>query len=117
MRINHNIETPKYDFDDYTRSEQKLMALMSGVQGNYQTDYMGMEKPITIRANVINAPKIDALAELSGLSKNLVINDLLELAFHVLEENLKEEDAKRFSQMESDKMEEWMSQYKSKEQK
>lgn len=117
MKINHNIETPKYDFDDYTRGEQKLMMLMGAVKGTYETDYMGMEKPITIRADVINAPKIDALAELSGLSKNLVINDLLELAFHVLEENLKEEDAKRFSQMESKKMEEWMSQSKLKEQK
>ena len=117
MKINHNIETPKYDFDDYTRGEQKLMMLMGAVQGTYETDYMGMEKPITIRANAIVAPKIDALAELSGLSKNLVINDLLELAFHVLEENLKEEDAKRFTQMESQKMEDWMSQYRLKEQK
>lgn len=117
MKINKNIEIPKTDFDDFTQGEQKLMQLMSGVQGNYQSDDMGMEKAITIRANVINAPKIDALAELSGLSKNLVINDLLELAFYVLQENLKEEDAKRFAELESEKMKEWISQYKAKEQK
>lgn len=117
MKINHNIETPKYEFDDYTRGEQKLMMLMGAVRGTYETDYMGMEKAITIRTNVINTPKIEALSELSGLSKNLVINDLLELAFHVLEGNLKEEDAKRFSQMESQKMHEWTTQYKSKETK
>ena len=93
------------------------MALMSGVQGNYQTDYMGMVKPITIRANVINAPKIDALAELSGLSKNLIINDLLELAFYVLEDNLKEEDAQKFFELEAQKMKEWISQYQAKESK
>ena len=117
MRIDKYIKTPKTDLDDYTQGEQKLMALMAGVQGNYQTDYMGMEKAITIRANVINAPKIDALSELSGLSKNLVINDLLELAFYVLQDNLKEEDARRFSELESQKMEEWMSLYKAKESK
>lgn len=117
MNINKYIEIPKTDLDDFTKGEQKLMALMAGVQGNYKTDYMGMEKPITIRANVINAPKIDALAELSGLSKNLVINDLLELAFYVLQENLKEEDAQRFSDIESKKMDEWMSQYRAKDDK
>lgn len=117
MKIDKYIKTPKTDLDDYTQGEQKLMALMAGVQGNYQTDYMGMEKAITIRANVINAPKIDALSELSGLSKNLVINDLLELAFYVLQDNLKEEDARRFSELESQKMEEWMSLYKAKESK
>lgn len=117
MKLLHTIETPKYDLDDYSRGEQKLIALMAGVQGNYQTDYMGMEKPITIRTNVINTPKVETLVELSGLSKNLVINDLLELAFHVLEENLKDEDAARFSQIESKKMEEWMTQYRLKEQK
>lgn len=117
MKIDKYIKTPKTDLDDFTKGEQKLMALMAGVQGNYETDYMGMEKAITIRANVINAPKIDALAELSGLSKNLVINDLLELAFYVLQDNLKEEDAERFSKLESQKMEEWMSQYRVKESK
>ena len=117
MKIDKYIKTPKTDLDDFTKGEQKLMALMAGVQGNYETDYMGMEKAITIRANVINAPKIDALAELSGLSKNLVINDLLELAFYVLQDNLKEEDAQKFLELESQKMEEWMSQYKAKESK
>lgn len=117
MKINKYIEIPKTDLDDFTQGEQKLMMLMGAVQGNYQTDYMGMEKAITIRANVVNAPKIDALAEMSGLSKNLVINDLLELAFYVLQDNLKEEDAQRFSKLESQKMEEWMSQYQVKESK
>lgn len=117
MKIDKYIKTPKTDLDDFTKGEQKLMALMAGVQGNYETDYMGMEKAITIRANVINAPKIDALAELSGLSKNLIINDLLELAFYVLQDNLKEEDAQKFLELESQKMEEWISQYKAKESK
>lgn len=114
MKIDKNIEIPKTDLDDFTQGEQKLMALMSGVHGNYKTDYFGMEKAITIRANAIVAPKIDAFAELSGLSKNIVINDLLELAFYVLQENLGEEDAKKFSQIESMKLQEWISQYKAK---
>lgn len=109
MKITHSVETPKYDFDDYTRAEQKLMMLMSGVQGKYETDYMGAEKAITIRTNVVNTPKVEALVELSKLSKNLVINDLLELAFHVLEENLKDEDLKRFKQTEAKKYKEWLS--------
>lgn len=117
MKIDHNIQTSKQDFDDYTRAEQKLIMLMGAVKGTYETDYFGMEKAITVRANVINAPKIDALAELSGLSKNIVINDLLELAFGVLQENLKDEDAQKFTELERKKMEEWMDQSKSKEQK
>lgn len=117
MKINHNIETPKYEFDDYSRAEQKLMMLMGGVRGTYNTDYFGMEKAISIRTNAINTPKIDALSELSGLSKNIVVNDLLELAFHVLQENLNEEDSKRFSEVESKKMEDWLAQYQEKESK
>lgn len=117
MKINHNIEVPKYEFDDYTRAEQKLMMLMGGVRGTYKTDYFGMEKAISIRTNAINTPKIEALAELSSLSKNIVVNDLLELAFHVLEENLNDEDAKKFSQMEYQKMEDWVSQYRNKDEK
>ena len=45
------------------------MALMAAVEGNYKTDYLGMEKAITIRLNVLNAPKVEALAELSGKQK------------------------------------------------
>lgn len=117
MKIDKYIQIPKTDFDDFTQGEQKLMALMSGVQGNYETDYMGMEKAITIRTNAINTPKIEALAQLSGLSKNLVINDLLELAFYVLQDNLKGEDADRFSKLESLKMEDWCAQLRAKDTK
>lgn len=111
MKLEHKLTIPKTDIDDYTRGEQKLMGLMAAVRGAYDTDYIGMEKAITVRMNCVVAPKVDAMAELSGLSKNLIINDLIELGLRVLEENLSEEDYKLYSATESKKMQEWMTPY------
>jgi hypothetical protein len=87
------------------------MALMAAVEGNYKTDYLGMEKAITIRLNVLNAPKVEALAELSGLSKNLLINDLLTVAFGVLEENLSDNSHEKFIDAVSQKYQSWIGDY------
>lgn len=111
MKLQRYTKSPKVDLDDYTRAEQKLLMLMAGVRGEYKTDYFGMEKAITVRLNCNNAPAVDALAELSNLSKNLVINDLLDLAFGVLEENLSPEDKQKFITTLNRKHGEWLDDY------
>ena len=70
-----------------------------------------MENAITIRLNVLNAPKVEALADLSKLSKNLLINDLLTVAFGVLEENLNDESRKKFIDTVSQKYQSWIGDY------
>ena len=84
---------------------------MAAVEGNYKTDYLGMEKAITIRLNVLNAPKVEALAELSSLSKNLLINDLLTVAFGVLEENLSDKSHEKFIDAVNQKYQSWIGDY------
>ena len=111
MKIDYELREPKTDIDDFTQTEQKIMALMSAVEGKYHTDYLGMEKAITIRLNLLNAPKVEALAELSKLSKNLLINDLISVAFGVLEENLSEESHKKFTDMVNQKYQSWIGDY------
>jgi len=117
MKLEHYAKQPKVDLDDYTPTEQKLMMLMSGVRGQYNTDYWGMEKAITVRLNCNNVPDVEALAELSGLSKNLVINDVLELGFGVLADNLSEGDKEKYFAKVREKHTEWLAEYKNKEQK
>ena len=111
MKIDYELREPKTDIDDFAQTEQKIMALMAAVEGNYKTDYLGMEKAITIRLNVLNAPKVEALAELSGLSKNLLINDLLTVAFGVLEENLSDNSHEKFIDAVSQKYQSWIGDY------
>lgn len=117
LKLSKVIEIPKTDLEDYDHGERKLMALMAGVKGDYKTDYQGLEKPITIRLNANNVPKVDALAELSKLSKNLLLNDLIDLAFYVLEQNLSDEDAEKFYSATNKHMEEWIGQYQIREPK
>lgn len=111
MKIERFSKIPKQDLDDYTPAEQELLALMGGVRGSYKTDYNGMEKPLSIRLDCVNNPKVEAYAELSGLSKNLVVNRFLTLGFHVLFENLSDEDLELFVKTESRKMAEWSKEY------
>lgn len=111
MKIDYELREPKTDINDFTQTEQKIMALMAAVEGNYKTDYLGMEKAITIRLNVLNAPKVEALAELSSLSKNLLINDLLTVAFGVLEENLSDNSHEKFIDAVNQKYQSWIGDY------
>ena len=40
MKIDYELREPKTDIDDFTQTEQKIMALMAAVEGNYKTDYL-----------------------------------------------------------------------------
>lgn len=115
MKIENFQKIPKQDLDDYTQAEQKLLMLMGGLRGKYKTDYMGLEKALSIRLDAVNAPMVETYAELSGLSKNLVINQFLRLAFDVLLENLSNEDHEIFVRKNNEKLEEWLSEYQLKE--
>lgn len=108
MKIENFHKVPKQDLDDYTESEQNLLMLMGGLRKTYKTDYAGIEKAISVRLDCVNNPNVEAYAELSGLSKNLVINQFLQLAFNVFLENLSDEDYKLFMEMNSQKFSEWL---------
>lgn len=108
MKLENFHKVPKQDLDDYTKSEQDLLMLMGGLRKNYKTDYVGVEKAISVRLDCLNAPMVEAYAELSGLSKNLVINQFLQMAFNVFLENLSDEDYKLFMEMNSQKCSEWL---------
>lgn len=108
MKIEHLHKVPKQDLDDYTEAEQDLLMLMSGLRQRYKTDYVGMEKAITVRLDCSNTPRVEAYAQLSGLSKNLVINRFLNLGFQVMIENLSDDDLELFTDLSNTKMQEWM---------
>ncbi len=86
---------PKQYLDDYSYAEQKLLMLMGGVNGNYKTDYQGVEKTQSIRFTAGTYPKVKALAELSGNSINSVVNDLVDVAYGAIMENLSEDDSNK----------------------
>lgn len=111
MKIENFHKIPKQDLDDYTKAEQNLLMLMGGLRGKYKTDYRGMEKALSVRLDVINAPMVEAYSELSGLSKNLVINQFLRMAFDVMLENLSEEDYQMFIAKNNEKLTEWVGEY------
>lgn len=112
MKLETYIKQPKVDLDDYTEAEQQLLKLMAGVRGQLSTDYWGMEKAITVRLNIKNVPEVEALSDLANLSKNIVINEVLELGFRVLSENLNDEDKKKYFAKVREKHDDWLSNYR-----
>lgn len=95
------------EFDERPSHEQRLMMLVGCINGSYKTDYMGMERAISIRLNYANYPRVKALADLSGNSMNLIINDLVEVAYGVIMENASETDGNKLFQTECLIREEW----------
>ena len=104
-------------FEERPQHEQRLMMLIGGITGNYKSDYMGMEKAMSVRLNANNYPRVKALADLSGNSMNLVINDLIEVAYGAIMENAKEESSDTLFKTECLIREEWTNEYSKKEQK
>lgn len=100
------------DFDDRKRYEQKMLMLIGGVNGNYKTDYMGMERALSVRLNCLTYPKVKALSNLSGNSMNLVINDLIEVAYGVMIENMSDSDSDKLYAEERRVTKDWMDEYK-----
>lgn len=95
------------EFDERNKHEQRLMMLIGGITGNYKVDYMGMEKAMSVRLNAGNYPKVKALSELSGNSMNLVINDLIEVAYGSIMENAPEESSDKLFDTECSIREQW----------
>lgn len=98
-------------FDERPPHEQRLMMLIGGINGNYKSDYMGMERAMSVRLNYANYPRVKALADLSGNSMNLVINDLIEVAYGSIMENATEESSDKLFQAECLIREEWSNEY------
>lgn len=103
------------EFDDRNRYEQRLMMLVGGINGTYKTDYIGMEKAMSIRFNSANYPRVKALADLSGNSLNSVVNDLVEVAYGVIMQNATEESSDKLFETECLIREEWANEYQKKE--
>ena len=104
-------------FEERPQHEQRLMMLIGGITGNYKSDYMGMEKAMSVRLNANNYPRVKALADLSGNSMNLVINDLIEVAYGAIMENAKEENSDTLFNAECLIREEWTNDHLKKGQK
>ena len=105
------------DIDDRKNYEQRLMMLVSGINGTYKTDYFGMEKAMSIRFNSANYPRVKALADLSGNSLNSVVNDLVEVAYGMIMENSTEENSDKLFKRECLIREEWTNDYQKKDKK
>lgn len=99
------------EFGDRPPHEQRLMMLIGGINGNYKSDYMGMEKAMSVRLNASNYPRVKALSDLSGNSMNLVINDLIDVAYGVIMENASEESGDKLFETECSVRDEWTKEY------
>lgn len=105
------------EFDERSPHEKRLLMLIGGIEGNYKSDYHGMEKAMSVRLNHGNYPRVKALADLSGNSMNLVINDLIEVAYGAIMENASEESGDKLFETECLVREEWAKEYVPREQK
>lgn len=103
MKLNRQDQNGEpVQFVDLSEHEQLLLKLISGATGDYQTsDGIGASKGVTVRFNSITYPKIKALADLSGNSLNSVVNDLVEVAYGVMLDNMKDETVQILNQAES----------------
>ena len=106
-----------FDFDALPPHEQSLLKLISSVNGTCEMDAMGIEKACSIRFGTATYPKIKAIADLSGNSMNLVINDLIEVAYGVIMENATEESSDKLFETECLVREDWTNESLKKEQK
>lgn len=99
------------EYFDYSPHEQSLLHLMSCVNGSYKSDYLGMHKTNSIRFTVETYPMVKALAEMSGNSINIIVNQMIKVAHGVLGENLKPEELEELQQKESEIYRDWMNEY------
>ena len=83
-----------FDYNSLPRHEQSLLKLISSVNGKCDMDAMGIEKACSIRFGHTTYPKIKAIADLSGNSLNIVVNELAEVALGTLIANMSEEEVK-----------------------
>lgn len=118
------MKVPKFDhkqepieFDDRSNSEQRLLMLIGGINGKYKSDYHGMEKAQSIRFSSTNYPRVKALSDLSGNSINSVVNDLVEVAYGVIQQNADDASSQKLSDAVSSAWQEWIADYELKDAK
>lgn len=99
------------DYDDYLPHEQSLLHLMSCVNGKYSSDYFGVQKAQSIRFHAGTYPKVKALADMSGNSINIIVNELVTLAYGVVMENLGEKAGDKLFAEECRIRKEWLDNY------
>lgn len=78
--------------DDITNL-QELVAL---VKRNGTTDYFGMHQQVPFRIQFQHFPKVEALAKMSGISRNLLLNQLLAVALDAVESSLDEKTKEEY---------------------
>ena len=83
-----------FDFDALPPHEQSLLKLISSVNGTCEMDAMGIDKACSIRFGTATYPKIKAIADLSGNSLNIIVNELVQVAIGTLISNMNEEEIK-----------------------
>jgi hypothetical protein len=78
--------------DDITNL-QELVAL---VKRNGTTDYVGMHQQVPFRIQFHYFPKVEALVKMSGISRNLLLNQLLAVALDAFESSLDEKTKQEY---------------------
>ena len=83
-----------FDYNSLPPHEQSLLKLIASVNGKCDMDAMGIEKACSIRFGTTTYPKIKAIADLSGNSLNIVVNELVQVALGTLITNMSDEETK-----------------------
>lgn len=74
-----------FDYNSLPPHEQSLLKLIASVNGKCDMDAMGIEKACSIRFGI---------ADLSGNSLNIVVNELVQVALGTLITNMSDEETK-----------------------
>ena len=83
-----------FDYNSLPPHERSLHNLIASVNGKCDMDAMGIEKACSIRFGTTTYPKIKAIADLSGNSLNIVVNELVQVALGTLIANMSDEEIK-----------------------
>lgn len=78
--------------DDITN----LQELVSLVKRQGISDYVGVHQQVPFRIQFHHFPKVEALTKMSGISRNLLLNQLLAVALDAVEESLDHETLDRY---------------------
>lgn len=83
-----------FEYNSLPPHERSLQNLIASVNGTCDMDAMGIEKACSIRFGTATYPKIKAIADLSGNSLNIVVNELVQVALGTLIANMSDEEIK-----------------------
>ena len=83
-----------FEYNSLPPHERSLQNLIASVNGTCDMDSMGIEKACSIRFGTATYPRIKAIADLSGNSLNIVVNELVQVALGTLIENMSDEEIK-----------------------